>query len=366
MTMTWIDEALRGVNPDDVDSISVKIRNPKAKAKEAPIADPVPAPIPEPVPSPVPVPLPAPAPPPIPEPIPIPAPALVGIPYGLFGSFRDATGLKAGYATVSTPGGPFTAGTSYVDPSALLALLAAARANKVVLVTHMTGGAHAQYITNGQFDLAKWKNRVASFNQPDLQAAVAQAVADGVYLCDSMLDEPQHVDWGGAVTPAMLDEMARYHQQIFPTLKTAVVAKLEWHPEAVYANLDFMIRQFSWGSIFENSFVGTDAYRDRAIELATAQHTGLIFSTNILDGGDRVTGCPIPQTGGPGTFGVNCRQRPDQIEAAVDGLTRRGCAALLMWRDDAGYLGNAGMMAAAARSAALLATRPLRYLGRPA
>jgi hypothetical protein len=59
---------------------------------------------------------------------------------------------------------------------------------------------------------------------------------------------------------------------------------------------------------------------------------------NILDGGFRISGCPVPETGGVGTSGLNCRMTPQQVRDYARVLAT-GCA-LLMWRYDADYMAS--------------------------
>jgi hypothetical protein len=46
-----------------------------------------------------------------------------------------------------------------VGAADIVALLDAVRAKNFTILINMTGGAHSLYLTNGPFDLAKWKPR---------------------------------------------------------------------------------------------------------------------------------------------------------------------------------------------------------------
>jgi hypothetical protein len=114
--------------------------------------------------------------------------------------------------------GVFTASTNYTSASGIITQINAARALRHKLFLAMTGGAHSTYITNGKFDLAKWKATMNTFDTPAIEAAVAAAVADGTVLGNSVMDEPEHVSWGGNMTKPLVDQMAAYVKDIFPTL----------------------------------------------------------------------------------------------------------------------------------------------------
>ena len=77
-------------------------------------------------------------------------------------------------------------------------------------------------MTDGKFDLAKWRARMDTYNTPAIKQAVAAAVADGTIIGNSVMDEPHNetvaAGWGGNVTKAMVDGMCGYVKQIFPTL----------------------------------------------------------------------------------------------------------------------------------------------------
>jgi hypothetical protein len=58
------------------------------------------------------------------------------------------------------------------------------------LVLAMTGGARANYLTNGVFDRTKWSRKQQTFNTAGIIAKVQTGVTDGSVLCASVMDEP--------------------------------------------------------------------------------------------------------------------------------------------------------------------------------
>ncbi len=275
----------------------------------------------------------------------------LGVPFGPFALFVTSTTFRYGPK-------PFTLTHNAMQSSYIVAYLDGAKANGVHLVLAMTGGSHDGYITSGKFDRSTWNAKMDTFNTTAIKAAVAARVADGTILAASVMDEPDHVSWGGVMTGDEVDSMSKYVKGIFPTLPTATVVQLDWKPTHVYSSLDFLIRQFSYDLLPTQGPNKPDLYRDAAIKQAKAQKVGVFFSMNILDGGARVTGCPVPATGGKGTYGLNCRMTPAEVEKAADQLTTYGACGLLMWESDATYFGDAGQVTAFNKAAATVATRP--------
>ena len=112
----------------------------------------------------------------------------------------------------------------------ILTRIDAARARGLKLVLTLTGGAHERYITNGRFDIEKWKHGnplysgsgMDGYNTSTITTAVAQAVADGVVLGSSVMDEPSRTTSWGPMTKAVVDTMCAYVKGIFPTLPVGV------------------------------------------------------------------------------------------------------------------------------------------------
>jgi hypothetical protein len=170
----------------------------------------------------------------------------------------------------------FTAGLSYADPKNLLALLARLRANKQSAFLALTGGAHEQYITDGRFDLDKWKQGTARYSAPVLKAALAEAVADGTVLGYNMLDEPEHRSWGGALTRATVDSMAAYCKAVLPFMPCGVGVDYRWRPAERYRLVDFIIAQ-SW---MERQ--SAESFRDSAVAMARRSGVALVLSVNLF------------------------------------------------------------------------------------
>jgi len=273
-----------------------------------------------------------------------------GIPYGPNALTKDD-------GTVFWGPEPFTSAVTYADAATIVTRLNGARALNMKLMLNMTGGSHERYKTDGKFDLAKWKAVMNTYNTAAIKAAVADAVADGVIIMNSVMDEPQITDWGGVMSKPLLDDMATYVKAIFPTLPTGVVARWDWRPEEQYQVIDAILAQYQWnkGDI--------TLYRDNILARAELEGISVIFSLNILDGGImswQTKDCSIPLTGGFGTKVPNCRMTADQVRDWGRLLGVAGCA-MSMWRYDAEFMGKADNQQAFRDVAATLAAVP----GRP-
>jgi hypothetical protein len=252
------------------------------------------------------------------------AAALVGgVPYGPYGLWKDATTLKSYRA-------PFSTSLNYTSPTTLIKQIAIARTYNQRLILAMTGGGHEPYKTDGKFDMGKWRRRMDLFNRSDIKAAVAQGVRDGIIQMNNIMDEPNVKSWGGVMTKAKLDDMARYVKRIFPSLPVAVAVIHTWRPTERYQAVDVIIPQYSWymGSI--------STWKSNAIKAARLNGTSIAFALNIINGGiqNRSTGkCPLTTTGGYGTRWPTCRMTATQVRDWSK-LLGSGSCSMIMWRYD--------------------------------
>ena len=269
-----------------------------------------------------------------------------GVPYGPYGLWRDYTTLRPYRA-------PFTTSLNYSDARGILKQISAARKHNQSLILAMTGGGHEPYKTRGKFDMAKWKRRMDSFNRNEIKAAVAQGVRDGTIIMNNIMDEPNVKSWGGVMTKARLDEMARYVKRIFPTLPVGVAVIHTWRPQERYRAVDAIITQYSW-------YMGNvTTWKNEAVKQARVNGTSVAFALNILNGGEqswKTKACPIGKTGGKGTMGKNspaCRMTATQVREWSKALGPAGCA-MIMWRYDDAFMSKAANKSAFQAAAAAL------------
>jgi len=275
----------------------------------------------------------------------------VGIPFGPFTTRYDS-------------GDDFTLYFSGQTPGDIVGRMREARRAGRKLMLAMTGGAHRRYMTDGVFDMGKWMREMGKYDTPRIREAVAAAVADGTIIGNSVMDEPHNVSpdnrWGpaGTMNKGRVDTMCAYVKRIFPTLRVGVVHDYRvFDPGNTYSSCEFVVSQY------REAKGPVGVYRDGGLAFARRNGISIAFSMNILDGGSRVKGCPVPQTGGPGTSGANCRMRPDQVREYGLVLGPAGCA-FTMWRFDSAFMAQEENRRAFKDIAARLATLPARSCGR--
>ncbi len=248
-----------------------------------------------------------------------------GIPFGPFGGWNGSIPKRNTEDFTLVMGG--------VDAGSIIGRIGAARSRGLRLIIALTGGGHANYKTDGVFDVTKWEAKMSTYNTPAIQTVVADAVADGTLIGNILMDEPANTSpdnsWGpaGTMNKERVDSLAVYAKAIFPTLPMGVTLDYRIWNERSFRVIDFQVSQYrlAKGSV-------TD-YRDGALALGARDGHSILFSMNILDGGKRSPDCPVPETGGPGTSGRNCRMTPSQVVESGKILGPSGCA-FLMWRYD--------------------------------
>jgi hypothetical protein len=225
-------------------------------------------------------------------------------------------------------------------------------------------------MTNGVFDMSKWKGWMDRYNTSALKTAVAAAVADGTIIGNAVMDEPQNTTaentWGpaGTMTKARVDSMCGYVKAMFPTMPVGVVHDHRvFQPDVSYHRCDFIVSQYRWGKTKGDAA----KFRDDALAVGRRDGIAIAFSLNILDGGiPRGRGdehCPVPQTGGDGTSGRACRMTADQIRDWGVVLGSAGCA-LTMWRYDPIFMADPKNIQAFKDVGTALSKAPGRSCGR--
>ena len=258
---------------------------------------------------------------------PAPAPTLPsgmsGIPMGL--SALLVSGREPIHYTASLDG--YTADN-------IVSRLNTARSRGLRVLMNMTGGSHENYKTDGVFDYSKWKAKMDSYNTPAIRAAVAEAVANGTIIGNSVMDEPANHSpikgWGpeGTLTKARVDGLCQYVQQMFPTLPVGVVHDHRvLEPEKNYQRCDFIVSQYRLSKAPVNEF------RDGGVAFAKRSGIAIAFSLNILHGGTPGTDC---EKWGDDPNGKLCPMSAEQVQHWGVVLGSAGCM-LNMWRYERAY-----------------------------
>ena len=166
----------------------------------------------------------------------------VGISFGPYGLWATGTSLKPGSAE-------FTVSINSAAPSTIVTQINAARTKGQKLIVVMIGPA-ADYLTNGNFDLNKWKARWDQFNTSAIRTAIADGVSDGTVVGIKLIDEPERKKWGTTLSKSVLDEMAIYSKRYFPTAPTGISygpPGYRWRTDQTFKVLDWVVYQYSWG-----------------------------------------------------------------------------------------------------------------------
>jgi hypothetical protein len=286
-----------------------------------------------------------------PPPGPTPVPGADGVPMGIFGLL--GYGVEPRAYTMAADG--YTAGN-------IIPRIAQAKRKNIRLFLNMTGGSHKSYLTNGVFDMTKWRAKMDTYNNPAIRAAVAAAVADGTIIGNSVMDEPANVSasnsWGpaGTMTKARVDDMCRYVKDIFPTLAVGVIHDHRiFEPEKGYQHCEFLVSQYrlSKGDV--------RAFRDGGLAFAKRFNLSIIFSLNVIHGGNPGTACLKM---GDDPHGNLCPMSADQVRDWGITLGSAGCA-LIMWRYYQQYIEKPEVQSALGDVATALARIPRKSCGRP-
>jgi hypothetical protein len=257
---------------------------------------------------------------------------------------RIPVGASQLWSSLGTPGTEtYDLAHDGVRAAGIIKRIDDARARNVRLLLNMTGG-HDPYMStiNGvyQFDMRKWRDSMATYNTAPVRDAVARAIADGVLIGNSVMDEP-HVDgtgtdgntWGptGTMTKARVDSMCAYVKSIFPTLPVGVVHQHQlFEPTKSYRVCEFLVDQYA-------ARLGSpEQFRDGALAMARRDGMRILFGANELNGGpqdrDGVWDCK-DQGGYKGQTAPNCQVPPDSLRRWYPLLARAGCG-FRVWRWD--------------------------------
>ncbi len=209
-----------------------------------------------------------------------------------------ATSARAGIAigTFAQPNSAF--GAQYngamrnIWPEYLLSNLAAIKAKGGRVVLDMAGS-QSLFRTNGKFDLNKWKARIDRFKKVNFTSYVN----DGTIIGHYVLDEPNDpANWSGTmVSPATLEEMARYSKQLWPGMATIVRAEPAYlnQYKGTYRYLDA-----AWAQYVTRK--GTpEAYLKRNVADAQKKGLALVVGLNISKGvgGSKMTASQVKAWG---------------------------------------------------------------------
>lgn len=266
-------------------------------------------------------------------------------------------------------GDVFTGTKLTVTPESVLADLSEAR-SKSMRVFVITVGAQGHYKNpDGRFDIDLWKSLVDEYRRVDLQ----EFVEDGTIVAHQLVSEAKaRSQWDGTViSNNVLDEMARYSKEIWPTMPTVLrtdPSDLEEHAAAFstpwpgwkWRYLDAASARYLVRKGRVEDFAATEQASARRQRLA------LVVGLNVLSGGDGSSGIPSPRSG-------RWAMSPDELQRyGSTMLLKTTPCAFEMWRyetsgsafEDVVYFRRPEINEAVLELAAMASRRPARLCRR--
>ncbi len=195
---------------------------------------------------------------------------------------------------------PFTSTKLSFGPDDAVTQLEEAQRSGMRVFVVLVGAQRHYRKGNGTFDLELWKGRVDRFRGIDFE----RFVEDGTILAHQLVSEGKaRSEWGGEViSNDVLDEMARYSKEIWPTMSTVLrtdATDLEEHAAAYSTPLPewkWIYLDAAWSRyLVRKGPVDEFAFAEQAS--ADRQGLALVVGLNVFSGGDGSSGIPSPAEG---------------------------------------------------------------------
>ena len=186
-----------------------------------------------------------------------------GIPIGTFAQPMSAFGRT------------YNGGHQNFSPGSIVRELKAIRARGGRVVVAFSGSPK-YYRENGHFSFEKWKSRVKRFKGINL----SQFIQDGTIIGHYMIDEPNDpANWRGRpVSPATLEQMAKYSKQLWPRMPTIV------RVEPGYLGRNHHYLDAAWAQYLHRKGP-VESFLRRNVSAAQDRRLGLVVGLNVLKGG---------------------------------------------------------------------------------
>jgi hypothetical protein len=203
-----------------------------------------------------------------------------GIPIGTFAQPMSAFGRT------------YNGGHQNFSPGSIVRELKAIRARGGRVVVAFSGSPK-YYRENGRFSFEKWKSRVKRFKGINL----SQFIQDGTIIGHYMIDEPNDpANWRGRpVSPATLEQMAKYSKQLWPRMPTIV------RVEPGYLGRNHHYLDAAWAQYLHRKGP-VESFLRRNVSAAQDRRLGLVVGLNVLKGGSpngtRMTAREVKKWGG--------------------------------------------------------------------
>jgi hypothetical protein len=193
---------------------------------------------------------------------------------------------------MSAFGRTYNGGHQNFSPGSIVRELKAIRARGGRVVVAFSGSPK-YYRENGHFSFEKWKSRVKRFKGINL----SQFIQDGTIIGHYMIDEPNDpANWRGRpVSPATLEQMAKYSKQLWPRMPTIV------RVEPGYLGRNHHYLDAAWAQYLHRKGP-VESFLRRNVSAAQDRRLGLVVGLNVLKGGSpngtRMTAREVKKWGG--------------------------------------------------------------------
>ncbi len=191
--------------------------------------------------------------------------------------FRGGISFGTSAQPTSAFGSVLNGGLRNIWPEELRGELAEikSRGGKVVLM--FAGNEEHYKDADGHFDFGKWKARVDRFKTVNFSDYVQDGTIVGHYLIDEPYDP---FNWHGEPIPgSMIEEMAKYSKQLWPSMVTIVRAQ----PDQVRWSGTFQYLDAAWAQYTYQKGDIEDYIRENVAD-AQAMGLGLVVGLNITKG----------------------------------------------------------------------------------
>lgn len=232
-----------------------------------------------------------------------------------------AGGIPMGSVALPTTwfGSPYNGALRNIWPQALTAELAGIKRRGGRILLMMVGNERHYKDAASHFSMSKWKARVDRFRHVNFNSYIK----DGTIMAHYLIDEPTDPkNWGGRpVTPAQLEEMARYSKRIWPNMATIVRSQPTVLGTRRYSYLDAAWAQYLYRKGPASDYIRREVARAQQLSL------GLVVGLNVLRGS--------PSKG---------KMTATQIRSAGSALLSSNYpCAFLNWTYDSRYLSQASI-----------------------
>ena len=223
----------------------------------------------------------------------------------------------------------FTGTKLTVYPDSMVSTLTEARASGMRVFLIVVGPQRHYRSSDGTFNLDMWKARVDRFRDIDF----GEFIEDETIVVHQLISEAKAKNqWGGTIIPNdVLDEMAGYSKEIWPTMATVVrtdASDLEEHAAGYrtpWPGWEWTYLDAAWSRYLARKGPVAE-FADDEQTSADRQKLALVVSLNVFSGGDGSSAIPSPREG-------RWAMSPDELRLyGSTMLSQTTACAFGMWR----------------------------------